>query len=343
MNTSRRKPHAAALLSLLLLTSVGCSPLLGGRGASMRDIESHSDDAVIANLDKARAAAKASPGDVDKARVLAQNVAGVLQTGVAKRRHLALKPLLDEAGAALDAAAAAHADKKPEIYFSKGGMLLLAGDKEDGIAALRASMQAKASPRACVALIDELDKQHASKSEIVELCQAARANAASDETRLELLDACYRHSHEKSIDDGLKWAGAKDIAFYKDTVRRERARVKAEQDARAQAELRQAESAPPRNERTDRVGQKPPGGPTGFSLSLKNNCSKTVNLFLGRDPKFGSGTRTSLGSNTISSYSGGPGDMIWLVDEHDNGISSISPTGNQTMQILPSCSGFGAY
>ena len=36
-----------------------------------------------------------------------------------------------------------------------------------------------------------------------------------------------------------------------------------------------------------------------------------------------------------------PGDSIWLVDEHDNGLSSTSVSGSsQTIEILESCTGF---
>lgn len=87
--------------------------------------------------------------------------------------------------------------------------------------------------------------------------------------------------------------------------------------------------------------QSSPPPPQNWRVSLKNNCNKTVRLFLGKRPKWGSGTNTTLGSNTISSYSGMPGDMIWIIDDKENGLSSISPSGNQDYQILPSCTGFG--
>ena len=53
-----------------------------------------------------------------------------------------------------------------------------------------------------------------------------------------------------------------------------------------------------------------PAAPQVVSVTLHNDCSNTVKLFLGEKPKFGSGTNTSLGSNTTTSYQMKPSDMI---------------------------------
>ncbi len=76
------------------------------------------------------------------------------------------------------------------------------------------------------------------------------------------------------------------------------------------------------------------------SVTLKNTCKSTVRLFFGDKPKFGSGTYSSLGSNTLTSKSMQQGDMIWIVDEHDNGLSSVSVgAGSQRVEVTESCSG----
>jgi len=86
-----------------------------------------------------------------------------------------------------------------------------------------------------------------------------------------------------------------------------------------------------------------PAAPQVVSVTLHNDCSNTVKLFLGEKPKFGSGTNTSLGSNTTTSYQMKPGDMIWITDESENGISSTSIGGgsSQSIRIMSSCTGFG--
>lgn len=82
--------------------------------------------------------------------------------------------------------------------------------------------------------------------------------------------------------------------------------------------------------------------PQVVSIDLHNDCPNDVKLFIGNDPKFGSGTHTSLESNSTTSFQMKPGDMIWIEDDNENGISSMSASPGQTsMRILPSCSGFG--
>jgi hypothetical protein len=84
-----------------------------------------------------------------------------------------------------------------------------------------------------------------------------------------------------------------------------------------------------------------PAAPSVVRISLRNTCSQTVKLFFGDKPKFGSGTYTTIGSNTITSYSMKPGDMLWIVDDSQNGISSVTASpGTNTVEITQSCTGF---
>jgi hypothetical protein len=87
-----------------------------------------------------------------------------------------------------------------------------------------------------------------------------------------------------------------------------------------------------------------PAAPQVVSVTLHNDCPNTVKLFLGEKPKYGSGTNTSLGSNTTTSYQMKPGDMIWITDDSENGVSSTSIGGggsSQSIRIMPGCTGFG--
>lgn len=349
MRTSPRL--AAVLASLTLVSSLAGCGLFATRAdyqaqqqAAIAQARTSSDDQVNASLEKARRSSVENPGSVEHARVFAQNVAGAFELGVVLRKELDGEGLLREAGAALDKAGAEHAESLPEIEFSRGGMFLSAGKTEEAVTAWRASMAAKPSPRACVALIAELDKRGDPKKEIVGLCKSSLPNVASDETHFALLDGCARHGHDPS----LSWAGPKEVAFYKAyeaRIAEENEARRAEEDRRAAA--RRAEDDARRAERNAGSSGTSAGGSSSgssgggsWSLSLKNNCKKTVKLFLGKKPKFGSGTSTSISSNTISSYSGSAGDMIWIVDDHENGLSSLSPSGSQRMQITEGCTGF---
>jgi len=86
-----------------------------------------------------------------------------------------------------------------------------------------------------------------------------------------------------------------------------------------------------------------PAGPQVVSVELHNDCANTVKLFLGQKPKYGSGTNTSLGSNTTTSYQMKPGDMIWIIDDGENGVSSTTIAGSSSSEritIASSCNGF---
>lgn len=77
------------------------------------------------------------------------------------------------------------------------------------------------------------------------------------------------------------------------------------------------------------------------SITLRNTCSQTVDLFFGEKPKFGSGTYSNMSSNSSTSKSMRPGEMIWIVDDSQNGISSVTvEAGTNTVEITGDCTGF---
>ena len=71
-----------------------------------------------------------------------------------------------------------------------------------------------------------------------------------------------------------------------------------------------------------------PEPPRPVSVKLRNGCSETVKVFFGEKPKFGSGTYSSLSSNSSTHHSFMPGDMFWIVDEGQNGLSSVTVAEN---------------
>ncbi len=132
----------------------------------------------------------------------------------------------------------------------------------------------------------------------------------------------------------------------------EEARIAAEEQRRAdeemarQRERERADQERADRERADREAQQASSNASSsssgyFSFSLKNECSQTVKLFIGDKPKYGSGTSTSVSSNSINSYSGSGSQTYWIVDESGNGLSSFTAgAGQRDMRILPSCTGF---
>jgi hypothetical protein len=74
------------------------------------------------------------------------------------------------------------------------------------------------------------------------------------------------------------------------------------------------------------------------SVTIRNTCSETVKLFFGDKPKFGSGRYSSIGSNTSTSHSFMPGDMLWIVDDSQEGLSSVTVAeGMRSIEVQGSC------
>jgi hypothetical protein len=67
-----------------------------------------------------------------------------------------------------------------------------------------------------------------------------------------------------------------------------------------------------------------PAASSHVSVTVRSQCSKTVRVFFGQKPKFGSGRTSSVSSNSVSSESFNTGDMMWIVDESDNGLASTT-------------------
>jgi hypothetical protein len=84
-----------------------------------------------------------------------------------------------------------------------------------------------------------------------------------------------------------------------------------------------------------------PAGPV--SVTIRSACSKTVKVFYGEKPKFGSGTYSSIDSNSVQSHSFRPGEMLWIVDESENGLGSATvSTGTRELEVGSSCTSISA-
>lgn len=85
--------------------------------------------------------------------------------------------------------------------------------------------------------------------------------------------------------------------------------------------------------------------PVPTSIEVHSDCPQTLPLFIGEKPKFGSGTKTSIGSNTTTTFprkSDGT-QMIWIIDESENGVASatVSPD-TKRVEIDRNCTGISA-
>ncbi len=74
-----------------------------------------------------------------------------------------------------------------------------------------------------------------------------------------------------------------------------------------------------------------PGEPTRplpTTVEIRSECSKTVPVFYGEKPKFGSGTRSTVSGNSTSSQ-GRKADgtlTVWIIDDSENGVASARVT-----------------
>ncbi|MDC3959839.1 hypothetical protein [Polyangium jinanense] len=349
------------LLTATLLASVaatGCvNPYAGlfdpaamqaQQAQAMADAQAQNDAQILAQLEESRAAVKASPGDMNAARVLAQRVGACFILGLVDRKKIDGEAAIVEADAALEEATKKNPDQKAEALSSKGILRIHAKRNAESIEILEASMTARPTVLACVPLIKELDDAGRSE-EVLGHCKKARPAVRDDEDRYTLLDSCLQHSHGAPAEKGLAWAGQADIDFYNQKTSefvQQKAAYRAEQEAHS-AQMRADFDASRRRadeERAARAGASSSGGGgSTYSLRLHNSCSRSVKLFFGDNPKFGSGTRTSLGSNSTTSYSGAGPKTVWIVDDRDQGISSFVASGSQSMQITSSCAGFSTY
>jgi hypothetical protein len=78
--------------------------------------------------------------------------------------------------------------------------------------------------------------------------------------------------------------------------------------------------------------------PGPVSVTIRSSCDKTVKVFFGEKPKFGSGTYSTASSNSRSSHSMSPGDQFWIVDDAQNGVANVAVSeSTREIEILDSC------
>ena len=98
-----------------------------------------------------------------------------------------------------------------------------------------------------------------------------------------------------------------------------------------------AETAPPAAGRAPEA----PAPPKIVSVSIRVTCRDSVYVFYGDDPKYGSGTSSRLGGNSIQNNTRQPGDMIWITDGNRNPIGSVT-ISETTREVEVSCNGISA-
>ena len=76
------------------------------------------------------------------------------------------------------------------------------------------------------------------------------------------------------------------------------------------------------------------------TVEIHSDCPKTVSVFYGEKPKFGSGKKSSVSSNSTSSEGrGADGTLtVWIIDEKENGVANVKVTPEtKRVTISASC------
>jgi hypothetical protein len=320
----------------LVFALAGCLPAATYNppdyAAAQADANAQVDATMIARIDQARAGAKA--GAPNEAWKFAKEVENAYATGTIGRGKLDGAALTDEAVGYLDAAAKLEPG---QMLAEKGSLLITAGREADGIAALEASF-AKPNLWPVAKLLEHYAKVQ--PAQITVVCKKARPVVKSDEERYALLDQCMHWGK------GLTWASKADVAFYETTREEEQRQADADNAAWREKQDREREQmhasfSKPQQQSSSQSSSSSsaPAGPV--SVTIRSRCGSTVRVFYGDKPKFGSGTTSSISSNSVQSRSFRAGDMMWIVDEHDNGVSSTSISQGMR-EIEVGCSGLQA-
>jgi hypothetical protein len=202
-------PAAAVLLAGLVALSCGHKPKAGASANSTGE----NDDKIVDLMEKMRARALKNPGGAVEAADFAYNVTQLYTQGVTKRRSIS-SDLIDEAERCLDEARAAQPDKAADLLARKGEMMLAAEKEEPGVTSLRLSMAERPNLRAFKPLIKYYADTKAT-ADAEALCKKTLPAMKSDGNRYLVLDECLKLSGAATPEAGLKWAGHKEINFYK--------------------------------------------------------------------------------------------------------------------------------
>lgn len=330
-----------------LLVLSGCAALVPAyrppdMAAAQAQANASVDGAMVQRVSAARAAAQA--GGPDGAWRFSKELEAAYGAGTVARGALDGPPLVAEAARYLDAAATG--DERGKLLSAKGSLLAAAGDRAGAKAALEAAFTPPSlwPVRDLLAVYDA----EARADRVLETCKQARGLAKTDDERMAVLEHCVVHQHAASVEAALAWAPKGDLEFYRATRAQDEAKAAQENAAWRQkqdadrAALAASFSKPGQDKPASSSGS-PGGSASSVSVQLRSACARTVRVFYGKTPKFGSGTTSRISSNEVSNKTFQPGDMMWVVDDADNGLSSVTVSSStREITVGPDCRSLSA-
>ena len=341
---------AIVMLGLVASAPLGCAAVLGATSQpAIYDYNREEYDQLVELEQAARQNPSSAEAVLAYAGALA-NISDSLRVNLGQEDMVRrVQQSNDQLGAIVPSL---PADRAAEALLTRVTFFRYLGDDAGAEQAARLAFQSQQSYQTGRAWLGVLWNRGAKDQEGVDTCaktyELALSENVSDEDLAWVLEACLAMLPE----DRTREAAYPQIppetweSFEEYIVARGEARVAAreaerERDAQRQAEM-DAASSPASAAGVDSSAGVP-AGPTTVSVRLHNECPHTVLLFYGDKPKYGSGTSSRIGSNHVESHTFGPGDMLWIVDESGNGISSWSASpGASEVAITSSCTGFAA-
>jgi hypothetical protein len=324
----------------LLFALVGCIPQAGynsqdyaaAQANAQANANAQVDATMVARIDQARAGAKS--GAPNGAWKFAKEVESSYSAGTILRGKLDGAALTEEAIGYLDAAAKTEPG---QMLAEKGSLLIVAGRKDEGLTALEASF-AKPNLWPLAKLLESYAESK--PAQIAVVCKKARPVVKSDDERYALLDQCNHWGK------GLTWATKADVAFYEQQREAEEQQAAADNAAWREKQDREREQmyasfSKPQTQSSSSSSSSSSASSGPVSVTIRSSCGSTVKVFYGDKPKFGSGTTSSISSNSVQSHSFRVGDMMWVVDDHDNGLGSVTISSG-TRELEVNCGGISA-
>jgi hypothetical protein len=227
---------AALLASGLALTACHPKPKVDQTPGQAAEGAGANDQKTVDLMEKMRARAQKAPGGAIEALDFAYNVTQLYTQGVTKRRQIS-PGLVDEAVKCLDDARAAKPEDSADLLARKGELLLAAEKTDAGVGALRESIADRPNLRAFKPLVKHYQVQKLT-AEADGLCKKTLPAMKSEENRYIVLDECLKASGAATPEAGLKWAGSKEVNFYK--ARKKDLDARLAKQAKAREEGREA-------------------------------------------------------------------------------------------------------
>jgi len=89
-----------------------------------------------------------------------------------------------------------------------------------------------------------------------------------------------------------------------------------------------------------------PAASAPTTVEVHSDCAKTVSVFYGEKPKFGSGTKSSISSNSTTTASRkADGTLtVWIIDDKENGLANAKvDASTKRVDIDKSCKNISAH